>query len=90
MNIAHLGWKYYLIYVIINMCFVPIVHFSYVETARLSLGEIDRIFEIKYERGSSITYGETTRRARVWRSTDGEKTGTDIEVDQGEIADAAK
>ena len=36
-GVAGLGWKYYLIYAITNMCFVPIVHFFYVETARLSL-----------------------------------------------------
>ncbi|KUJ19528.1 general substrate transporter, partial [Mollisia scopiformis] len=44
-SIANIGWKYYLIYTITNMCFVPIVHFFYVETARLFLEEIDRVFE---------------------------------------------
>lgn len=72
------------------MCFVPIVHFFYLETARLSLEEIDRVFEIKYEGGSSTTYKQGTRQACAWRSLDREKTGTGIEVDQAEMADLAK
>lgn len=72
-GIANLGWRYYLIYAITNMCFVPVVHFFYVETARLSLEEIDRVFEIKYDAGSAITYKEAARQARLQRAGDVEK-----------------
>ncbi|KAL0564739.1 hypothetical protein V5O48_017300 [Marasmius crinis-equi] len=39
-----LQWKAYLIFVITNTLFVPIVYFLYPETARLSLEEIDLLF----------------------------------------------
>ncbi|RDW79397.1 general substrate transporter-2 [Coleophoma cylindrospora] len=89
-GIANLGWKYYLIYAITNMCFVPLVHFFYVETARLSLEEIDRVFEFKYEGGSGTTYEEAARLARAWRPSDSKKTGTGVEVDHVEVADVEK
>lgn len=44
-GIQNLAWKYYLIYAALNASFVPIVQFFYVETARLSLEEIDQIFD---------------------------------------------
>jgi hypothetical protein len=44
-GISNLGWKYYLIYAVLNAVFVPVV---YVETAGLSLEEIDKIFESEY------------------------------------------
>lgn len=44
-GISTLGWKYYLIYAVLNAVFVPIIHLLYVETANLSLEEIDRLFE---------------------------------------------
>ena len=87
-GIANLGWRYYLIYAITNMCFVPLVHFFYVETAQLSLEEIDRVFEIKYEGGSSITYKQATKMARACRPLDAEKSDNGIEVDEVEIVGA--
>lgn len=38
-----------------NLCFLPFVQYFYVETARLSLEQIDRVFEIKYEGGKSMS-----------------------------------
>lgn len=50
-GISNLGWKYYLIYAVLNAVFVPIVGFFYVETAGLSLEQIDTLFESKYSNG---------------------------------------
>jgi hypothetical protein len=36
----------------------------YIETAGLSLEQIDRIFEVKYECNSQISYSEATRIVR--------------------------
>lgn len=46
-GIENIDWRYYIIYVVLNFSFVPIVSFWYVETAGLSLEEIDQIFEGK-------------------------------------------
>ena len=49
---------------IINFCFLPIIWYFFVETAGLSLEEIDRLFEIKYE-NPSISYKEATKLAQA-------------------------
>lgn len=40
---------------------MPIIWIFYIETAGLSLEQIDRIFEVKYECDSHISYSEATR-----------------------------
>lgn len=42
--IDSIGWKCYLIYAIFVFAFVPIVWRLYVETANLSLEQVDRLF----------------------------------------------
>ena len=44
-GIENIDWRYYIIYVVLNFAFVPVVSLWYVETAGLSLEEIDTIFE---------------------------------------------
>ena len=68
------------------MCFVPVVHSFYVETARLSLEKLDRVFEIKYDGGSSMTYKEAAKLARVCRPSDDGKSDIAIKVDDVKIA----
>ncbi|UPL02316.1 hypothetical protein LCI18_013250 [Fusarium solani-melongenae] len=60
-----IGWKYYLMYGIFNFVFVPIAWFFYVETAKLSLEQVDRLFQIKYEGGKNMTWKEATQLARM-------------------------
>ncbi|KAH6884466.1 general substrate transporter [Thelonectria olida] len=60
-----IGWKYYLIYGIFNFAFVPIAWYFYVETARLSLEQVDRLFQIKHEGGKDVSWKEATRLARM-------------------------
>jgi hypothetical protein len=45
---------------IINFCFLPIIWYFFVETAGLSLEEIDRLFEIKYD-NPGMSYKEATK-----------------------------
>lgn len=63
--IENIGWKYYLIYAVFNVCFVPIIHRWYVETANLSLEQVDRLFQIKHEGGKNISWAEATKLART-------------------------
>ncbi|SCO91246.1 uncharacterized protein FRV6_15374 [Fusarium oxysporum] len=49
-GINNIQWKYYLIYAVLNAAFVVVVQIFYVETAKLSLEEIDNLFE----RGSTL------------------------------------
>ncbi|KAA8646687.1 sugar porter family MFS transporter [Aspergillus tanneri] len=63
--IENIGWKYYLIYAVFNISFVPVIWRWYVETANLSLEQVDRLFRIKYEGGKGISWKEATRLAGV-------------------------
>ena len=44
-GISNIQWRYYLIYAVLNAAFVVVVQVFYVETAKLSLEEIDNLFE---------------------------------------------
>lgn len=44
LGIHHLHWKFYIIFFILNACFVPIVYLFFPETAGKSLEEIDLMF----------------------------------------------
>lgn len=47
-GISNIGWRYYLVYAVLNAVFAPVVYFFYVETAKLTLEEIDALFERKF------------------------------------------
>ncbi|PVH71344.1 general substrate transporter [Cadophora sp. DSE1049] len=51
-GISTIAWRYYLIYAAMNFAFFPIVWYFYVETAKLSLEEIDTLFEHKFRKGA--------------------------------------
>ncbi|RMX88421.1 hypothetical protein D0869_01648, partial [Hortaea werneckii] len=40
-----ISWRYYVVYAVLNVCFIPIVKFLYVETRGRSLEQIDALFE---------------------------------------------
>lgn len=46
--ISNIGWGTYLFFAIVNACFLPVIYFTYPETARRSLEEIDIIFAKGY------------------------------------------
>ncbi|MCJ1297870.1 hypothetical protein MMC08_000658 [Hypocenomyce scalaris] len=43
-GIANIGYKYFIIWTILNFCFVWVIYFFYPETAKLTLEELDYIF----------------------------------------------
>jgi sugar porter (SP) family MFS transporter len=63
--IANIQRKYYMLFAIFNFCFLPIIWYFYVETANLSLEQIDRLFEIKHDSGNAISWTEATMIART-------------------------
>lgn len=63
--IESIHWKYYMLFAIFNVCFVPIIWRFYVETANLSLEQVDRLFEVKHEAGKNMSWSEATRIART-------------------------
>lgn len=65
-----LAWKGYLIFMVLNFSFIPLLFFCYPETANLTLEEVDWLF---YE-------GDVVRRSRRvakmgWESAEGEDAG---------------
>ncbi|KAI0894276.1 hexose carrier protein [Annulohypoxylon nitens] len=47
---ANLGWRFYIIFATFNAIFVPVILIFYLETANLSLEEIDTRFESKFSK----------------------------------------
>ncbi|KAL4966882.1 sugar porter family MFS transporter [Aspergillus stella-maris] len=64
-GIESIGWKYYMLYAIFNFLFIPIIWQFYVETANLSLEQVDRLFEIKHEAGKDMSWSEAYRIAQT-------------------------
>lgn len=46
--ITNIQWGTYLFFALVNLCFLPVIYFTYPETARRSLEEIDIIFAKGY------------------------------------------
>lgn len=63
-GIQNIQWRFYIIFAVLNASFIPIIWLFYVETAGLSLDEIDRVFAIKHAPGRKITYKEATQLAK--------------------------
>lgn len=63
-GIDSIGWRFYIIFAVTNLCFIPIIWLFYPETAGLSLDEIDWMFSIKYGSAAKMTYQEATLKVR--------------------------
>lgn len=64
-GIESIGWKYYMLYAIFNFVFIPIIWYFYVETANLSLEQVDRLFEIQHDAGKDMNWSEAYKIARA-------------------------
>ena len=62
-GIASIQWRFYIIFAVLNLAWVPIIWYFYVETAGLSLEEIDRMFETKYHGGKGMSWKEAAQAA---------------------------
>lgn len=52
-------------FAVTNFVFTPICWYFYVETAGLSLEEIDKLFEVKYYGDKSMAYQEAAETAKI-------------------------
>ena len=81
--ISKIGWGTYLLFAVVNACFLPVIYFTYPETARRSLEEIDIIFakgyceNIGYVRAAKeleyLTDEGIDRKARQYGLIEGDK-----------------
>ncbi|GIK06091.1 hypothetical protein Aspvir_001734 [Aspergillus viridinutans] len=83
--IQNIQWRYYMLYAIFNFCFIPIIYYFYVETATLSLEQVDRLFEIKHNAGKDMSWADATRIART-ESDDLQEKDAVIDTEHCEIA----
>ncbi|KAK1059654.1 hypothetical protein LTR74_012489 [Friedmanniomyces endolithicus] len=63
-GIQNIGWRFYIVFAVLNAAFLPFIWLFYVETAGLSLDEIDRVFVLKHAEGSTLTYKQATEQAK--------------------------
>ncbi|OAP57836.1 hypothetical protein AYL99_08574 [Fonsecaea erecta] len=63
-GIANIGWRYYIIFGALNFSFIPVIWYFYIETAAMSLEEIDKMFEAKFHGGKSMTWNEARQAAK--------------------------
>ena len=71
--ITSLSWKAYLIFMCLNLSFVPLVFFVYPETANLTLEEMDYLFT--RDEGQKGTKKSLGRTEDVIRSLERERLG---------------
>ncbi|KAH7318946.1 general substrate transporter [Rhexocercosporidium sp. MPI-PUGE-AT-0058] len=61
--IENIGYKFYIIFAVLNIVWVPFIWYFYVEIAGLSLDEMDKPFEIHYN-NPGMTWKEATQQAQ--------------------------
>lgn len=71
-GIQDIGWRFYIIFAVTNLCFIPIIWLFYPETAGLSLDEIDWMFTIRYGSSTKITYKEAAQKVSLSSHESGE------------------
>ena len=96
--ISNIGWGTYLFFALVNACFLPLIYFTYPETARRSLEEIDIIFAKGYtEHGTGyvqaardlplLTDEQIDRKAREYGLVDDYGGRTVEGVESGDMMD---
>lgn len=58
MGIRNLGYRFYIIFAVLNLVFVPVVYFFYPETANRTLEDLDDYFDRDSGHGVIIRIGD--------------------------------
>ncbi|KAI9166328.1 Sugar transporter STL1 [Paramyrothecium foliicola] len=69
-GIENLRWRYYVIYAVLNASFAIISQVFFVETAKLSLEEIDGIFDQRSQRHRTEGVDDSEKEAQFFHVTD--------------------
>jgi hypothetical protein len=72
--IQNIGWKTYIIFAILNACWVPVIYVFYPETKGLELEDVDRIFATKH-----IGFGRPDRHMSGMHSMRNERGGSVVD-----------
>jgi hypothetical protein len=83
-GIQNLGWRFYLIFGFFNAAFLPAVWYFYLETAGLTLEQIDCVFEINYESGGSISL-KVARKQAIAETLAGDVTPKNADDEREEV-----
>lgn len=80
-----ISWKTYFVFMCINLAFVPIIWYTFVETKGYPLEKLDEIFEEAYERGENPVWTERRIRKNAKllqnggrQAEEGVSSGTDL------------
>lgn len=82
-GLAAIGWRYFIVFGALNISFVPIIWYFYVETANLSLEEIDLMFEIHSTHNKKISFEEAARKAKLETERIKQEVARDAGKDSG-------
>lgn len=80
--INRIGWKTYLIFMILLALFVPFVYFCYPETSGLSLEEIDNIFLPEDKQVRKLSYAVEGGLLREGSVTSYGRRGSNVHYDK--------
>jgi len=72
-GIANLGWRFYLIWMVFNAVFVPLIWLVYPETANRHLEDIDRLYRENKSRIFVYNNKEATQVERPQRFIDADR-----------------
>ena len=72
--IQNIGWKTYIIFAILNACWVPVIYIFYPETKGLELEDVDRIFATEH-----IGFGRPDRHMSGMHSMRNERGGSVVD-----------
>lgn len=69
-GIDNIGWRFYIIFAVLNAVWILSIIYLYVETAGFSLDEVDHVFELKYGRedGKKVSYDEAIEQVKFERT----------------------
>jgi hypothetical protein len=83
--IQNIGWRTYIIFIVFNLCFVPIVYFFFPETTNLRLEDVDYLFELKGWTAGAM--GEARARIEARHDEENARAGTHGAVATGGVSE---
>lgn len=89
--IYSISWKTYFVFMCVNLAFVPIIWYTFVETKGYPLEQLDEIFQEAYEKGENPVWTERRVRKNAKGLRNGGKhaeegAATGIDIGDGEKA----